>query len=193
MARKLRKAKAKPKAKTKSKMKKKMGKKRSVKKATRANKKKKISAIPRGYSAITPYLVVADADSAIEFYKKAFGAKNVKAIHRKDGKIMHAEFIIGDSRIMLAEECAEKNMHGPRDTDMGVTMHMYVKNVDSIFDRAVEAGATVLRPVENMFYGDRAGGLADPFNHKWYISSHVEDVSKSELKKRMARMNDQQQ
>lgn len=148
-----------------------------------------VKPIPDGYHTITPYLIVNDGAKAIEFYKKAFGATELFRMPRPDGKIGHAEIRIGDSPVMLADECPEMHAHSPKTVGgTAVTLHCYVENVDEVFKQAVAAGATVKRPVANQFYGDRAGSLEDPFGHAWYISTHVEDVSPEEIEKRAAAM-----
>ncbi len=150
---------------------------------------KKVLAIPKGYHSITPYLIVHQAANAIEFYKKAFGAKEKERIEQPTGKIGHAELQVGDSKIMLADAGVKPNMRSPRDFGgSSVGIHFYVKNVDEIISRAVKAGAKLLRNVETMFYGDRSGEVEDPFGYKWHISTHVEDVSLAQVKKRMAKL-----
>lgn len=147
----------------------------------------KVKPIPDGYHSITPYLIINGASNAIEFYKKAFNAIEHLRIPGPDNKVGHAEISVGNSKIMMADESAAMNAFSP--TTLGnspVTLHFYTEDVDALFAQAVAAGAKVLRPVENMFYGDRAGSIEDPFGHKWYLSTHVEEVSEEELQKRMA-------
>ena len=168
---------------TKKKMAKKQIKKRMKKIAVKA-KKKKVSAIPKGYRSITPYLIMNDAKEAIDFYKKAFGAKAVFSMERSDGKIAHAELKIGDSKIMLADPCPEKRGASDAPNDSAIGIHLYVKDVDNIVKSAIKAGAEIVQPIENMFYGDRAGCLKDPYGHIWHISTHIEVVSSSKIKKR---------
>jgi len=161
--------------------------KRTVKKAAVKRKKKAVSAVPRGYHSITPYLIINNAADAIEFYKKAFGAKEVMRMGKPGGKIGHAELLIGDAKIMLADEFPEMGARGPQAFGGSpVTIHLYIKNVDGVVDRAVSAGAKVLKSVETMFYGDRSGSVEDPFGHLWHVSTHVEDVSQAEMRKRAA-------
>ena len=163
-------------------------KKKMVKKAA-AKKKKKLSAVPKGYNTITPYLIVSHADKAIEFYKKVFDAKEVMRMAKPEGKIGHAELKIGDTKIMLADEYPEMNIRCPLAYGGSpVGIHLYVKNVDTTVERALNAGARLTRPVDNMFYGDRCGSIEDPFGHNWYVSTHVEDVSPAEMKKRMIKL-----
>lgn len=162
-------------------VKKKTGKK---KKAT-ARKKKKILAIPKGYNNVTPYLIVNDGARAIDFYKMVFGAKEKMKMMHSGGKVGHAELQIGDTKIMLADECQEMNSRSPHSLGgTPVTIHLYAKDVDNVVQRAVNAGARLERPVENMFYGDRCGAVEDPFGHRWYVATHVEDVPPREMAKR---------
>jgi PhnB protein len=145
-----------------------------------------VQAIPKGYHTITPYMTVRDAARAIEFYKQAFGAKEQGVMKGPDGKVMHAELVIGDSIIMLADEFPEFGSLSPQSTGgSGTGLHIYIDDVDSAFDRAVKAGATVEMPVADMFWGDRYGKLRDPFGHKWSIGTHKADLSMEEMKKGM--------
>ena len=145
-----------------------------------------VQAIPKGYHTITPYMTVRDAARAIEFYKQAFGAKEKGVMKGPEGKIMHAELVIGDSIIMLADEFPEFGALSPQSTGgSGTGLHIYIEDVDSAFDRAVKAGATVEMPVADMFWGDRYGKLRDPFGHKWSIGTHKADLSVEEMKKGM--------
>ena len=145
-----------------------------------------IQAIPKGYHTITPFMTVRDAARAIEFYKQAFGAKERGVMKGPEGKIMHAELVIGDSIIMLADEFPEFGSLSPQSTGgSGTGLHIYIEDVDSAFDRAVKAGATVEMPVADMFWGDRYGKLRDPFGHKWSIGTHKADLSMEEMKKGM--------
>ncbi len=141
-----------------------------------------IKAIPEGYHTLTPYMTVRDAARAIEFYKQAFGATERGVMKGPDGKIMHAELIIGDSIFMLADEFPQYGSMSPLSTGgSGMGLHIYVEDVDSAFDRAVKAGASVDMPVGDMFWGDRYGKLADPFGHKWSIATHKVDLSMEEM------------
>jgi PhnB protein len=143
--------------------------------------------IPDGYHTATPYLIVNDAAGAIEFYKRAFGATEVMRMAQPNGKIGHAEIKIGDSPIMLADESPEMGARGPKSFGGSpVSILLYVEDVDTTFSRAVAAGAKVQRPVADQFYGDRTGGVEDPFGHVWYIATHTEDVSPEEMRKRAA-------
>jgi PhnB protein len=152
----------------------------------------KVQPVPKGYHTLTPYLSVKGAADAIAFYKKAFGAEEIYRMDMPGGKVGHAELQIGDSRLMLADEFPEmpdavtqspKTLGG-----VAVGFNLYAPDVDSLFKRAVEAGAKVRRPVQNQFYGDRSGTVEDPFGHIWTLATHVEDVSEEEMKKRLAAM-----
>jgi PhnB protein len=145
-----------------------------------------VRAIPEGYHSVTPYLVVDGAEEAIRFYKQALGATEVLRLPMGD-KIGHAEIRIGDSIIMLSDEWPDMDIRGPKSRGGATSSLMiYVEDADSAFARAVAAGATIERPVEDQFYGDRSGGIVDPFGHRWTISTHVEDVSEDEMQRRMA-------
>jgi PhnB protein len=145
-----------------------------------------VKPIPDGYHSVTPYLIVEGAARALDFYKKAFGAAENFRMPGPDGRIGHAEIRIGDSVVMLADQNPEMGAKGPQ-TYGGtpVSLMLYVENVDKVFAQALAAGATVERPVANQFYGDRTGGIVDPFGHKWYIATHVEDVPPAEMERRM--------
>ena len=148
-----------------------------------------VQAVPTGYHTLTPYMTVRDAARAIEFYKQAFGAVERGAMKGPDGKIMHAELIIGDSIVMLADEQPQFGALSPQSTGgAGMGLHIYVEDVDSAFDRAVKAGANVEMPVSDMFWGDRYGKLADPFGHKWSIATHKADLSAEEMERGMKAM-----
>ena len=148
-----------------------------------------VQPIPTGYHNITPYLIVRNAAAAIDFYKKALNAVELMRFPGPGGKIMHAEVKIGDSPVMLAEEMPEEGYVGPQTLGgVGVSMMLYVEDVDTRFAQAVAAGATIKRPVQDQFYGDRTGTLVDPFGHVWSIGTHKEDVSTEELQRRMAKL-----
>jgi PhnB protein len=150
---------------------------------------KNVKPIPEGYNSITPYLMIQGADKAIDFYKRAFGAKESVRIPGPEGTVGHAEIKIGDSTVMLTEEMSGMGHRGPRSLGgTPVSLVFYVEDADAMFERAVKAGAKVQRPLENMFYGDRMGSLEDPFGHVWHISTHVEDVPEEELRKRAESM-----
>lgn len=142
--------------------------------------------IPEGYHTITPALAVRDASSAIEFYKKAFGATEEIRLTDPDGKIAHAEIKIGDSRIMISDENPEFNRSPQSLGGSTVVMHLYVEDVDALATQAVAAGAKLVFPVKDQFYGDRAGRVADPFGHVWAIATHKEDMSEEEIGERFA-------
>jgi PhnB protein len=136
---------------------------------------------------VSPYLIVDGAGRALEFYKKAFGAKEVMRHARPDGRIGHAELRIGGSLIMLADEHLEVDAKSPQTVGgTPVSLHVYVPDVDAVARRATAAGARIVRPVQDQFYGDRNGTLEDPFGHRWHIATHIEDVSGAELRRRAA-------
>lgn len=145
-----------------------------------------VSPIPKGYHSVTPYLFVIGAETAIRFYKRAFNAKEILVLEGPDGRIAHAEIKVGDSYIMLSNEYKEMGQVSPQSLGgSGVNMMIYVKNVDQVFRQAIASGASELRPVSDQFYGDRAGTILDPYGHTWTIATHKEDLSESEIKKRM--------
>jgi PhnB protein len=144
-----------------------------------------VKPIPEGYHSITPYLIVQNGAAAIEFYKKAFGAHEIMRFSQPDGRVGHAELEIGDSRFMLADECLEMNARSPQSFGgSAVSLHLYVENVDQVINQAVAAGAKVVREVANQFYGDRSGGVIDPFGHSWYVATHIEEVAPEEMQRR---------
>ena len=157
--------------------------KKQRKKATR--KAKAVKPIPPGYHSVTPYLACGDAARAIDFYKKAFGAVEVMRMPGPNGKIGHAEVKIGDSRVMLTDEYREMDFLSPM-TRGGTTVHihLYVADADKMAERAVGAGAKLVHPVQDKFYGDRTGTVQDPFGHVWHLATHTEDLSMAELRKR---------
>jgi len=145
-----------------------------------------VKPIPDGYHSVTPYLIVKGGAQALDFYARAFGAVERLRIGG-DGRIGHAEITIGDSCVMLADEHPEIGALSP--TTVGgapVSLHLYVEDVDAVVARAVAAGATLTRPVADQFYGDRVGGITDPFGHRWSVVTHKEDVSPEELQRRAA-------
>lgn len=152
-------------------------------------KKQTVKPIPDGHPAISPYLIVDDAGRALEFYKKGFGARELMRHAGPDGRIGHAEVRIGDSIVMLADEHLEVDARSPKTVGgTPVSLHLYTKDVDAVARQATAAGARVVRPVQDQFYGDRNCTLEDPFGHRWHVSTHIEDVSSAELLRRAAQM-----
>lgn len=149
-----------------------------------------VKPVPEGYGTLTPYLIARNAARAIEFYTSAFGAKELYRLPGPSGQVGHAELQIGDSRFMLADESPDRGAVAPRaEQGHSVSFLVYVADVDAAFKRAIDAGATQLRAVENQFYGDRAGTLKDPFGHQWTLATHVEDVSSDEMRRRAEKMS----
>ena len=147
----------------------------------------KVKPIPEGHNTVSPYLIVDGATRALEFYTKALGAVELFRHNAPDGKIGHAEVRIGDSIVMIADEFPDHDAHAPKKFGGSpVSLHVYVENVDEVWKQALAAGATVKRPLDTQFYGDRLGTFLDPFGHTWHVSSHVEDVSMEELGRRAA-------
>ena len=146
-----------------------------------------VKPIPEGYHSITPYLILSGASEAIAFYKKALGAEEVLRLDGPGGKIHHAEIKIGDSCVMLADEHPEIGALSPK-TIRGspVSIHLYVEDVDAAVARAVAAGAKLIRPVADQFYGDRTGGIEDPFGYRWFVATHKEDLTMDEIQRRAA-------
>lgn len=143
-----------------------------------------VKPIPEGYHTITPHLIVKTGAQAIEFYKKAFGAEELFRMNTPDGNVGHAQLKIGDSLFMLADEFPQMGALSPESIGGSpVSMYVYVEDVDTVFNQAVSAGATVVNPVMDMFYGDRWGHLKDPFGHFWSIATHKKDLTPDELKK----------
>ena len=143
--------------------------------------------IPDDYPQVTPYLIVDGGGAAIDFYCSVLGAAERLRMPAPDGRIGHAELQLGDSMIMLADENAQMGARGPRAIGgTPVSLHVYVEDSDAVFERAVQAGAKALQPVEDRFYGDRSGQFEDPFGHRPDISTHVEDVPPEEMSKRAA-------
>jgi PhnB protein len=143
--------------------------------------------IPDGYPRVIPYLIVDRGTAAIDFYTSVLGATERMRMPAPDGKIGHAELELGDSLIMLADEFPDMDARGPK--AMGgtsVSLLVYVEDADAAFDRAIQAGAKSLQPVEDKFYGDRSGRFEDPFGHRWDVATHVEDVPPDEMAKRAA-------
>jgi PhnB protein len=143
---------------------------------------------PEGYHTATPYLIIDGAARALDFYKTAFSATEMmRMADPKTGKVGHAEIKIGDSPIMLADEYPEMGYRGPKALGgTAVSIMLYVDDVDAMAKQAQAAGAKVLRPVQDQFYGDRSGTFEDPFGHVWTIATHKEDIPPEEMKKRAA-------
>jgi len=158
---------------------------KKAKAKVRAKAPKKAAPIPAGFHTLTPYLVVREAAKAVEFYQKAFGAK-VRGVHATpDGKIMNADLKIGDSIFLFSDEFPGPGCRSPQSLGgTSVTIHIYVKDVDALFNQAVTAGAKVVMPVMDAFWGDRYGQLEDPFGHRWSIATHKEELSPKEVEKR---------
>jgi len=145
-----------------------------------------IKPIPDGYHTLSPYLIVRGASEALEFYKKAFGATELMRLNMPDGKIAHGEFKIGDSIFMISDESPECHSTSPEALGGSpVTLHLYVTDADATFADAIKAGAKETMPIGNQFWGDRMGGVVDPFGHRWLLATHIEEVDPSELESRM--------
>lgn len=148
-----------------------------------------VSPVPEGYHSVTPYLIVKNCADAIEWYKKALGATEKMRLPGPDGSVMHAEIQVGDSPIMMGEENPQMGATAPETLGGSpVSICLYVDDVDASYPKAIAAGGTELRPLQDQFYGDRSGTLKDPFGHTWTIATHIEDVSDEDIQKRMAEM-----
>jgi PhnB protein len=146
---------------------------------------KKVLPVPKGYHTLTPGLVVKDAEKAIDFYKRAFGAQEQYRMPGPDGRVMHAEIKVGDSVFMLGEENPQHHARSPQTLGGSpVSLNLYLDNADATFKQAVDAGAKALQPVENMFWGDRYGKVEDPDGHTWGLCTRVEDLTPEEISKR---------
>ena len=146
-----------------------------------------VNPIPKGYAGVTPYLVIRDAERALEFYAEVFGAKQVLRLDYPDGKIAHAEMKIGEGHIMLSEEMPDMGFRGPLSHGgTPVSLLVYVPDVDAVVAKAIAAGAENKRPVADQFYGDRSGTLVDPFGHVWTIATHTKDMTPDEIRRAMA-------
>jgi PhnB protein len=141
--------------------------------------------IPEGYHALTTYLAVDDAAGAIDYYTRAFGAKELGRMDAPGGKIGHAELQIGDSRLMLSDPFPQSSTRPPKELG-GTTasVFLYVEDVDAVVERALDAGATLTMEVADQFWGDRFGTVTDPFGHVWSVATHVEDVPPEEMAER---------
>lgn len=146
-----------------------------------------VQPVPEAYRSVTPYLCVDGAAAAIDFYKRAFAAEELFRLAMPDGRVGHAELRIGDTPVMLADACEEGPSRSPRTLGgTSVGLHLYVEDVDAVFQRTVEAGARVIRPLQDQFYGDRTGTVEDPYGHVWFLASHREDLLPAEIEKRAA-------
>ena len=149
-----------------------------------------VSPIPADYPGVTSYLIVRGAAKAIDFYKRAFGAAELFRLPMPDGRIGHAEIRIGSGVVMLADESPEMGHKGPQSLGgTPISLLFYVTDVDTAFASAVAAGGTVVKPLQNQFYGDRSGTLTDPFGHVWTIATHVEDLTPEEVTRRLQKMS----
>jgi PhnB protein len=152
---------------------------------------KQVNPIPSGFRTVTPYMVVKDASAAIEFYKRAFGAKELARNPTPDGRILNAQIKIGDSIVMLSDEYPVPGSTMKSPATLGastVTLHIYSKNVDKLFEQAVAAGSTVEMPLDNMFWGERYGSFVDPFGHHWSVSQAIKMSPKEMEEKRKVAM-----
>lgn len=172
----------------KKKARKSAAKKKPARKKAQPKRRAKVSAVPKGYTSVTPYLAVRGARAAIDFYVKAFGAKEL-SVFQDGGRIAHAELRIGDARLNLADENRELGFNAPPEGQASSTnLMLYLKDVDGAVERAVAGGARLERPVADQFYGDRLGVIVDAFGYRWYVATHIEDVSDKELMRRMKAM-----
>lgn len=148
-----------------------------------------VQPIPSGHHTVTPYLAIQNAVGALEFYKQAFGATEIYKLIMPDGRLGHAEILLGDSIIMLSDEFPEFGGKAPQTLGGSpVSIHLYVEDVDTFFKKALATGAKERKPVMDQFYGDRSGQLEDPFGHLWWVATHKEDVSPTEIQKRVETM-----
>jgi PhnB protein len=160
-------------------------KKPATKARAKASTKKRVSAVPSGFRTMTPQLTVKSSAQAIDFYKRAFGARELVRMASPDGKIMHAELKVGDSLFFLTDEFPDMGGRAPQSLGGSTgSYHLYVPNVDTAFKRAIDAGAQVAMPVADMFWGDRYGKVRDPFGHEWGLATHKEDLSSAEQRRR---------
>ena len=157
---------------------------RTKRPAKKTARKAKVPPVPKGTHTVSPYLVIANCGDALEFYAEAFGAKELFVLREPSGRVGHAELRIGDSVVMMADENPAMGMHGPKTNPSPVRLHLAVKNVDDFVARAVAAGATIQRPVQDQFYGWRSGAVTDPFGYSWMVSTQVEKVSPKTMQKR---------
>lgn len=144
-----------------------------------------VKSIPESFHSVTPYLSIKGATEALEFYKRAFNAKEMFRLPAPNGDIGHADILIGNSHIMLSDQCEESPIPSPQILGGSpVGLYVYVDDVDMLFEQAINAGATEIKPVEDQFYGDRTGTLEDPFGHIWFLATHKEDLTPEEVNKR---------
>lgn len=149
----------------------------------------RVNLLAQGYHTVSPYLIIRNAANAIEFYKRAFGANELMRMTLPDGKVGYAEIQIGDSIIMIADEFPDMDTHSPLKFEGSpVRMHLYVNDVDSFISHAVTSGAKITRQIQDQFFGDRSGGIEDPFGHRWSIATRKENVSREEMMKRFKMM-----
>ena len=146
---------------------------------------KQVKPVPEGYHSVTPYLVVQDAARALDFYQRVFGAKEIVRMNNPQGRVGHAEIRIGDSILMLAEETPNSGVRSPQSVNGStVSIFVYLEDVDSVFNKALSAGAQEVQRPADMFWGDRYGRLTDPFGHSWSLATHIEDVTPEEIGRR---------
>ncbi|GAA4698587.1 VOC family protein [Phytohabitans rumicis] len=146
-----------------------------------------VKPIPDNYPQVVPYLCIDGASTAIDYYRTVFGATERMRMSEPDGRLGHAELEIGTAVVMLSDEFPDLGIRGPKSIGgTPVTISLYIENVDDVFNRAIEAGATALRPVTDQFYGDRTGQFVDPFGHRWSVATRIEDLSPQEMAKRAA-------
>ena len=151
-----------------------------------------VTPIPDGYNSVTPYLVIKGAAEALEFYKSVFGATELMRFDGPNGTLAHAEIKIGNSPIMISDEWPDMGFRGPKSIGGSpVGIMIYVEDADAMFAKAVAAGGTVTKPLQDQFYGDRSGSITDPWGHMWTIATHIEDVSPEEIERRMKAMTPQ--
>ena len=144
-----------------------------------------VKPVPEGYHTVTPYLIVSACAEALQFYQRAFAAAVHERIEDTAGKVRHAEIAIGDSRLMLADENPEVGALSPQTIGgSAVSIHLYVEDVDAVVARAIAAGAKLTRPVADQFYGDRVGGVTDPFGHRWFVATRKEELTSEDIRRR---------
>lgn len=144
-----------------------------------------VTSIPEGFHSVTPYLIIQRAAEALEFYKRAFNAVEMYRLAAPGGEIGHADIMIGDSHVMLADPCQESPILNPQALGgSSVGLHVYVDDVDALFAQALRAGAKEIKPVADQFYGDRTGTLEDPYGHVWFLATHKEDLTPEEINQR---------